>query len=223
MKTIKLDEQIKYWNAFYKDSQTPSNPTSFAKYCLPLIKNNSSLLELGCGNGRDSIYFAQNNISVYASDISSNAIENIKRHVNANNIGNIIFINEDFTDFNTNRYTENFQAIYSRFTIHTILKEKISKVFKWSYNALSDGGLIMIETRSTKDPLFTSGKGSLIEHNTILYEEGHIRHFVERDELVNSLLNEGFDLVEDTESDNLSIYEGDNPVLLRVIARKTTS
>ena len=60
----------------------------------------------------------------------------------------------------------------------------------------------------------------LIEHNTILYEEGHIRHFVERDELVNSLLSEGFDLVEDTESNNLSIYEGDNPVLLRVIARK---
>jgi len=220
MELIELDEQIKYWNAFYKDSHPPSNPTSFAEYCLPFIKYKSTLLELGCGNGRDSIYFAKNNISVYASDISSYAINNIKNYVNINNINNMTFINEDFTNFNTNQYTENFQAIYSRFTIHTILQDKISKVFKWSYNALSDGGLIMIETRSTKDPLFASGKGKLIEHNTILYEEGHIRHFVERDELVNSLLSEGFDLVEDTESNNLSIYEGDNPVLLRVIARK---
>ena len=220
MNTVNLKDQIGYWDIYYKNNNVPLEPTSFAKYCLPLIKKKSNFLELGCGNGRDSIFFARNNISVHASDISKTAIENLKKTAPVSVMKNLKFINEDFTNFNTNQYTENFQAIYSRFTIHTILQDKISKVFKWSYNALSDGGLIMIETRSTKDPLFTSGKGTLIEHNTILYEEGHIRHFMERDELVSSLIKEGFNLVEDTESNNLSIHEGDNPVLLRVIARK---
>ena len=45
----------------------------------------------------------------------------------------------------------------------------------------------IIETRSTKDPLFSSMKGKLIDKNTYLYEKGHLRHFIEREELGKKL------------------------------------
>ena len=72
MNTVKLKDQIRYWDIYYKNNNVPLEPTSFAKYCLPLIKKKSNFLELGCGNGRDSIFFARNNTKLpfYFSIIS---------------------------------------------------------------------------------------------------------------------------------------------------------
>ena len=223
MKKNKIVDQKNIGIIFIKTKNLTFIPSSFAKFCLPLIKDNSVLLELGCGNGRDTLFFAKKNIFVYASDISIVAIENIKKHALDNDIQNIELINEDYTDLNISHFKKVVNIIYSRFSIHTIHSDKIRKICKWSYNALSDEGLFMIEARSTNDPLFTSGKGTLIDKNTFMYEEGHIRNFVEREQLISYLVQEGFKLLVNTESNNLSIYEGDNPVLLRVIAKKESS
>ena len=220
MNTVNLKDQIGYWDIYYKNNSVPLEPTSFAKYCLPLIKKNTTLLELGCGNGRDSIFFARNNILVYANDISKTAIENLQKSDSVSAMGNLKFINGDFTNFEEEKFPEPFDTIYSRFTLHTILKNKLDKVLNWSFKSLRNDGLILIETRSTKDPLFLSGKGRLIDENTFLYEEGHLRHFIESKELLKKLNNTGFSLEEVAESNNLSILGNDNPVLLRVIARK---
>ena len=222
MNEVKLKDQIGYWDIYYKNHNVPLEPTSFAKYCLPLIKKKSNFLELGCGNGRDSIFFAKNNISVLASDISKTAIENLKKTVPVGVMKNLKLLNEDFTNFEEEKFTEHFDTIYSRFTLHTILKNKLDKVLNWSFKSLHSDGLILIETRSTKDPLFSSGTGKLIDKNTFLYEEGHLRHFIDRGELVKKIMNTGFSLEEVTESNNLSILGNDNPCLLRVIARKIT-
>ena len=220
MNTVNLKDQIGYWDIFYKNNNVPLEPTSFAKYCLPLIKKKSIFLELGCGNGRDSIYFARNNISVHASDISKTAIANLRKTVPVSVMENLTLINEDFTNFEEEKFPEHFDTIYSRFTLHTILKDKLDKVLNWSFKSLHSDGLILIETRSTKDPLFSSGKGKLIDKNTFLYEEGHLRHFIERQELAKKIKTTGFSLEEVTESNNLSVLGSDNPFLLRVIARK---
>ena len=184
------------------------------------LDSSNKILELGCGNGRDSIFFARNNISVHASDISKTAIENLKKSDPVIAMENLKFIIGDFTNFEEEKFPEPFDTIYSRFTLHTILKDKLDKVLNWSFKSLHNDGLILIETRSTKDPLFSSGKGKLIDKNTFLYEEGHLRHFIERQELVKKIKDTGFSLEEVTESNNLSILGNDNPVLLRVIARK---
>ena len=147
MNTVNLKDQIGYWNIYYKNNIVPLEPTSFAKYCLPLIKKNTTLLELGCGNGRDSYFFAKNNLSVYASDISKTAIENLKKSDPGIAMENLKFINGDFTNFEEEKFPEPFDTIYSRFTLHTILKDKLDRVLNWSFKSLHSDGLILIETR----------------------------------------------------------------------------
>ena len=178
------------------------------------------MFELGCGNGRDAVFFAENNITVYASDMSKNALDNLRKSVPSYLENKLIFINEDFTNLVTEKYKASLDSIYSRFTLHTIFKDKIDNVLEWSFKSLKSNGLILIETRSNKDPMCASSKGVLIDKNTYLYEKGHIRHFVEKKEIVNKIRGIGFKIDEVTESNNLSIVENDNPVLLRVIARK---
>jgi hypothetical protein len=50
-----------YWKKFYSKKHK-FKPSSFAKFCLPYIKKNGYLTELGCGNGRDVDFFLKKGI-----------------------------------------------------------------------------------------------------------------------------------------------------------------
>ena len=56
-------------------------PSYSAKKSLEIFKkyNIKNILELGAGLGRDTIYFANNNIKVYALDFSPCAIDTINK------------------------------------------------------------------------------------------------------------------------------------------------
>ena len=64
-----------YWNEFYGKSEVlvPSAPSSFAMLIKDLVPNTSVLIDFGCGNGRDSIYFSEHVHKVYAIDASLEA------------------------------------------------------------------------------------------------------------------------------------------------------
>ena len=69
----------KYWNDYYRkhDKDTSiSTHSSFSEFCLSkfFIENNLNIVELGCGNGRDAIYFAHHRHNVVAIDQSTSAI-----------------------------------------------------------------------------------------------------------------------------------------------------
>ena len=217
---VQSGDVIKYWDEYYKNVSSGSVQSSFAEYCLQFIKEGSLLLELGCGDGRDSFFFAKNNISVIATDISNVVLQNNTKRVNPILKNRLQFLNADFTNFRKNQFNEPFSTIYSRFTFHTIIKEKVHTILKWCFDSLHEGGLLLVETRSINDPLCSSGIGTKIDKNTFVYEDGHLRHFIKLDTLRDQLIKAGFSLIEVTESNNLSVVGDDNPVLIRVVAKK---
>ena len=58
----------KYWTEYYTKNSKPTDASTFAEFILPKLSENKNLIELGCGNGRDSIYFARNKLNVVAVD-----------------------------------------------------------------------------------------------------------------------------------------------------------
>ena len=61
--------EIEYWENYYKSRKDTHYPSLFAKFVLKnYVKRNSSLIEFGCGNGRDAKYFANNHINIIAFD-----------------------------------------------------------------------------------------------------------------------------------------------------------
>lgn len=212
--------RIAYWDSYYTRNAAPKIQSKFAEYCLPMIKKNAKLLELGCGNGRDAFYFARNDIYVWACDISPVAISKNQNNATKDIEKRIKFINTDFITFNKDEFNISFCIIYSRFTFHAIDNNSGSRTLNWCYESLRSDGLLLIEARSTKDPLFKSGCGRLIAKNTFVYEKGHIRRFIQREELIRELTDLGFKIERVIESDNLSICDDDNPVLIRVVAKK---
>ena len=65
----------KYWTDYYSKNLNPTMQSSFAEFILPKLTENKQLLELGCGNARDSLYFSKNGIKVIAVDQVREEIE----------------------------------------------------------------------------------------------------------------------------------------------------
>ena len=76
-----LDQQSQHWEKSFssKPEMFGLEPSFPAKKSIEIFKKNNikSILELGAGLGRDTIYFAQNSIRVHALDYSKSAIETI--------------------------------------------------------------------------------------------------------------------------------------------------
>ena len=69
------------WNKVYSNDYSffGDEPSKFALICFEkFVKHKvQKILELGCGQGRDSLFFASKGLEVYAIDSSKVAIEDL--------------------------------------------------------------------------------------------------------------------------------------------------
>jgi ubiquinone/menaquinone biosynthesis C-methylase UbiE len=90
LKNINLNNQEGYWETNYtnKPKMFGLTPSFAAEEALKVFKkkNISSIVELGSGLGRDTIFFAKNNIKVEALDYSNAAINSIKKKIKELNL-----------------------------------------------------------------------------------------------------------------------------------------
>ncbi|HED8437280.1 TPA: class I SAM-dependent methyltransferase [Campylobacter jejuni] len=106
-----------YWSAFYAKNQEPFEHSLFATFCLKYFKKDFSILELGCGNGRDALFFSKKGCKVKALDLCEDEI----RFLNDNYKNeNLEFFCVDFCNFLDDK---KYDGIYSRFTLHSISKD----------------------------------------------------------------------------------------------------
>lgn len=202
-----------YWNDYYKKNIAPNEPSKFAKDIMSYLEEGKIMIELGCGNGRDAIFFARNKINVIAIDQSQDVINSLKNKILDENIK---FISDDF--IKTKILQENkFDYVYSRFTIHSISEEQEDILLDRVYNILKEKGMFFIEVRSVKDDIY--GLGEKVGRNTYIYNK-HTRRFIVLEELINKLKVIGFKIVIANESKNYAVYKNENPIVIRIIVQK---
>ena len=68
---------ISYWNSYY-NKKIKFKESSFARFVFKFISGSKKkkLIDIGCGNGRDSIFFSKKGYTVTGIDISKTAIKN---------------------------------------------------------------------------------------------------------------------------------------------------
>jgi bifunctional enzyme CysN/CysC len=210
-----IKDSIKeYWDGYYAKSIAPSKSSTFANFCKKeYIEDNKLILEIGCGNGRDSFFFAKTN-QLISIDASETAIQKNNEYADANDINNIDFKRGFFGD--TELIIDNHvDYIYSRFVLHAMDENFENSVITISSKMLKPGGLFLAEFRTIKDPL--SKEGFSIEENEKITD--HYRRFIDASTIISKLDQAGFEVLYSIESDGLAIYKDDNPVVARVVAR----
>ena len=207
-----------YWNTFYSQTHKDiQGPSSFAVHIQDALKAGQTLFELGCGNGRDSVYFASRGVAVTACDQSEVSISELQKRGEGAPFAWPTFICASFDGID-GAYDSSFDAVYSRFTLHAVTKEVGTQALMWASKGLRQGGHLFIEARSIAGSLY--GQGEARERDAFIHD-GHYRRFIRRDELEAEVVALGFEIVSSVESDGLSVYKTDDPVLIRIKARKT--
>ena len=212
---IIMDDK-EYWANYYSENLDPTNQSSFAEFILPKLTKNKKLIDLGCGNARDSLYFSRNGLNVIAVDQIKEEIDYLNKNYKNDNI---IFICDDFTDLENSShelFDKEFDYIYSRFTFHAINEKKEDKTLDWITDHLKDDSLFLLEARSIKDPMYNEGrKLSKTENFTT-----HYRRFMQLDKIVSKLESRDLEIIYQIEDKDLAVYKDDNPYVIRLIAKK---
>ena len=163
-------------------------PSIPAKKALNFFKEKkiNNIIELGAGLGRDSIFFAKNNIKIQALDYSSSGIKIINHKIKKNNLSNYIstklFDVREKLPFKDN----SIDACYSHMLYCMALTiADLQKLNNEIHRILKPNGLNIYTVRHTNDGDYKNGK----HIGEDLYEnDGFIVHYFS-EEKVNSLLN----------------------------------
>lgn len=202
-----------YWNIYYKRNPPKSQAESlFALFVSGFILPGKTLVDLGCGNGRDSFFFNDKGLNVYGIDSSESAVNILNNYTS----DSLKFICGDFIRDNS-IYSKKIDYYYSRFTIHAIDQRGEKELIQNVYSSLVDGGFFFIEVRSIHDEKF--GKGTMVGKNTFMLD-GHYRRFIDINELLYSLIKIGFCVKYAEERKGFAPYKNEDSEIIRIIVKK---
>ena len=185
-----LDQQSQYWeiNFSNKPEMFGLEPSVSAIKALKIFKENkiNNIIELGAGLGRDSIFFAKNNIKTKALDYSDSGIKIINNKIEKNNLSNVIstklFDVRKKLPFKDNSIEGCYSHMLYCMALTTNDLKKLNNEIK---RILKPGGINIYTVRHTNDGDFKNG----IHVGEDLYEnDGFIVHYFSK-EKVNSLLD----------------------------------
>lgn len=150
-------------------------------------KGYNKILDLGCGTGRNSLFFAKYEFEVFASDICEKSINTLKNKIYNKNISNIKVYNQSFTDILfKDRF---FDAVVCTSVLHHAKLKDIKRAIKEIYRVLKPKGCLIFDILSKDD--LSYGLGETIEENTFIGsregEEGIPHHYTYIIELENLL------------------------------------
>ena len=125
----KLPDQIAMWDRKHGDGdhdKLRAVPSPLAELTAPYLKPQSYILELGCGVGRDSIYFAEMGHTVVATDGSKVVIEQDKQRTSHPRLKfEVLDISREFP------YPEaSFDVVYANLSIHYFQDDKTREIYR---------------------------------------------------------------------------------------------
>tara|TARA_Y100001968_G_scaffold295301_1_gene302561 strand:- start:2354 stop:3046 length:693 start_codon:yes stop_codon:yes gene_type:complete len=200
------DENKNYWKSFYNSniSNSLSVQSKFAEFTLILIKkffylHNKgeliSLLDIGCGNGRDLNYFRKNGIDAYGIDLNS---EQNTKYITSGNALNI---------------KGAYDVYYLRFFVHTLTEKNLDKLINKLYTIIKKKSYIFLETRSSKG--ITNQEKSETNFKSKIGDE-HFRMLYSCNYLIEKL-EKYFNIYFCNEDKGLAPFRGEDPYVIRMI------
>ncbi len=205
-----MDKQ--YWENYYQEHSFPAPPSLFAEFISrEYVQSGMRMIELGCGNGRDSVFFARNGVLVRGIDQAETEIRFLNEKYARKNLE---FVIGDFTQLVP---SDTFDCIYSRFTLHSVSEEDELRVLNWARAVLNAGGLFCIEVRSVNDPKLQLGERVSENENIV---DGHYRRYVDISAFSKKMISLGFEMVYAEESTDFAPYKDENPPVVRIVVAR---
>jgi SAM-dependent methyltransferase len=206
-----------YWRQFYREHRIVGG-SSFAEFVAGRLPAGRTVLEFGCGTGRDSIFLAKLSHTVAAADLSPEAIARAEEARREAGVENARF---EVLDVSSREAVARFLAacglggadatqvaVYLRFFLHSI-DESIEDALLGNLVDLLPGGFTLYaEFRTTRDRELPKVYGE------------HSRRYIDEKAFAAKLTGTwGFDVDHLEAGRGLAPYRDEDPHLARIIAR----
>ena len=218
-------EQIKqYWSNFYSAART-AIPTSFAASVAVELPEPTRIIDIGCGNGRDSLFFAQLGHRVLGLDVAEEAISANRRLAQQRGLDGLSFECVDIAApgllnaalrsflgspaFGPSDGQPGPIAAYARFLLHAITIEQEHTLLETLSVHLPPGALCYFEFRTERDAETNKAFGD------------HYRRYLHVDRFVGRASRASpFDCIYSVEGRGLAKFRDEDPFVGRVYLRR---
>lgn len=179
------DNQMSQWdNHYQKDRDVFGvNPSESAVFAANMFieKGFKKILELGAGQGRDTLYFASKGFNVHVIEYSQVAINDLKRKLKKFNLNSMVKITYHDLREPLPFKIKHFDACYSHMLFCMEFKEsEILALNNEIYRVLKDKGYHCFTVRNDKDKEY--GVGTSLGH--MIYESGgFIVHYFDKEKI----------------------------------------
>ncbi len=187
-------DQQKQWDRTYSNAQDyfGKEPSVLAARVLPVLRENGvrTVLELGCGQGRDTSFFAGNRFEVTALDYSESGICQLRKCAKDAGFRATLKVHDareplPFPD-------ASFDAVYSHmFFTMEFTEEEVTRMLAECRRVLRPGGINIFSVRNDHDPHY--GKFEPRGKGTWRNPLGFVVHFF--DEPTLTRMAAGYDLL----------------------------
>ncbi len=177
-----------HWDAVFAKNPAffGEEPSDFARSSLDLFRKESirSVLELGCGQGRDTFLFAQHGLEVTSLDYSETAISAVKETIKKTQLASLVHAQTHNVKEPLPFPGDSFDACFSHMLLCMELSTaEIGCVLREIHRVLKPEGLAVYSVRNNFDKQYQ--KGTHLDED--LYEiGGFVIHFF-TEQMINTL------------------------------------
>lgn len=219
-----FSRNIFYWDRYYSKGQENSVwtmlPSQFCTFVANELNEPKRILELGCGNGRDSIFLSRSGHFVTAADYVKKALDctvDIARRVGVEIDTTMLNVYDvpGARKFSVEN-RETFDVVYARFFVHAISDVGEECFLNIAHETLTRNGQLFVEFRTTRDD--RAHRGQVISENERI--DGHYRRFIEPQEFLERAKSVGFVVGYTVVGHGMAKFRQEDPEVCRAVLVK---
>ena len=199
-----------YWENFYKKIRKRRlSQSKFANFVLRRIKRNYTLIDFGCGDGRDTFFFSK----YLKRSIGIDACKYIIDENNLDKNKKIFFLNYNIKNKNLYSklkkliFNKGSNIVYARFFLHSLTNTEIKFFFLIAKKIIKKNGRIFVEYRTEKD-----------KKNKKIFKN-HYRNFINPKNLENILIKLNLKSIFFKEGKGMAKYKNEDAFVARHIIK----
>lgn len=211
-----LSTREQHWSSFYTDADIPDYPSQFAVFACDYLSHDHLVMEIGCGSGRDSLFFARHGFDVVAFDASEDAIARCRASVAAHRIANAAFHHAALAPEAGDESLAPIAAaarsrrhgpllLYARFFLHAITTGEEDAFLRLAKLTLAQDDICAVEFRTVSDRFLAKETPP------------HYRRYIDPEAFAEKLRGQGFDIRYFVQGLGYANYKADNAHVARFV------